>query len=284
MIKHDDASSEDRYLESVTLSDGSQVPAIGLGTYMIPSGGPTAKMVGAALDIGYRHIDTASIYGNETDVGDAVRASGLRRDEVWVTTKLWNADHGRDAPLRALKASLGRLRLDYVDLWLMHWPVPPRLASWRVMEQAVDSGLARSIGVSNFLVPHLTELLDACRIAPTVNQIELSPFLLGTRAETVRLCQAAGIVLTAYSPLTKGQRLGHHVVGAIAREVNAEPAQILLRWCLQHGFVALPRTSDPKRARSNLSLRTFELSPEHMRRLDELDENLTTGWDPAVSA
>jgi diketogulonate reductase-like aldo/keto reductase len=278
------AASDDRYLESVTLRDGRRMPAIGFGTYMIPSGGPTAKIVAVALDLGYRHIDTAAIYGNEADVGDAVRGSGLDRDEIWVTTKLWNADHGGGAPLRALEASLRRLRMDYVDLWLMHWPVPPRLASWQVMERAVDSGLAKSIGVSNFLVPHLTELLEACRVPPAVNQIELSPFLLGTRADTVRVCQEAGIVVAAYSPLTKGLRLSHHVVRAIAGEVNAEPAQVLLRWCLQHGFVTLPRTSDPGRARVNLSLRSFELSPEQMRRLDELDEGLTTGWDPAVSA
>lgn len=280
----DVVADDGKYRAAVQLSSGLSMPAVGFGTYLLEPDGPTQRIVAVALELGYRHIDTATIYGNETDVGEAVRDSGIGRDEIWITTKLWNSDHDADAPLRALEASLRRLGMDYVDQWLMHWPVQQRLASWRLMERAQQAGLTRSIGVSNFLVPHLTELLDACTIPPAVNQIELSPFLLGTRADTVRLCQESGIVLAAYSPLTKGHRLDDGIIAEIAAELGVGPAQVLLRWCLQHGFVTLPRTSNAERARINLTLGSFELSPEHLRRLDALDEGLTTGWDPAVSA
>jgi diketogulonate reductase-like aldo/keto reductase len=262
------------------LNDGRRLPAVGFGTYQLPPGRTTRSAVLTALEAGYRHIDTATIYRNEADVGAAIREFGIAREDVWVTTKLWNGDHG--APLRALRASLDRLRLDHVDLWLMHWPTPERLASWKLMVQARDEGLARSIGVSNFLAGHLTELHRASEVVPAVNQIELSPFLLGTRADTVRLCAEQGIVVEAYSPLTKGAKLNHPVLTGIAGAHGITPAQVLLRWCLQHGFVTLPRSSNPARIRENLDLDGFELSTSDMSTLDELDEGLTTGWDPAT--
>ena len=257
------------------------MPALGFGTYQLRPGKTTKEAVLIALDAGYRHIDTATIYRNEADVGAAIRESGIPREEIWVTTKLWNADHR--APLEALRASLDRLQLEQVDLWLMHWPTPQRLTSWKHMVQARDEGLAASIGVSNFLTGHLTELHAASDVVPAVNQIELSPFLLGTRADTVRQCREHGIAIEAYSPLTKGARLNDPVLVEIAAAHGVSTAQVLLRWCLQHGFVTLPRSSNPDRIRTNLDLDGFELSTSDMERLDALDEGLTTGWDPATA-
>jgi diketogulonate reductase-like aldo/keto reductase len=266
---------------TVTLNDGRQVPAIGFGTYRLSPGPQTRDAVTVALEAGYRHIDTATVYGNETDVGTALRASGLPRDDVWVTTKLWNDDHGGDRPLRALDASLRRLGLAYVDLWLMHWPVADRLASWRTMQRARDAGLARSIGVSNFLAPHLAEVLVDSDVAPAVNQIELSPFLFGTRADTVAYATQRDIAIEAYSPLTKGARLADPSLAAIGERHGVTPAQVLLRWSLQRGWIPLPRSSNPARIRANLAVDGFALDEQEMVELDSLDEGLTTGWDPA---
>ncbi|MEY9863657.1 diketogulonate reductase-like aldo/keto reductase [Catenulispora sp. GAS73] len=261
------------------LNDGRRIPPLGFGTFRLPAGRQTRVAVLTALAAGYRHIDTATVYGNERDVGVAIRESGIPRDEVWVTTKLWNSDHNE--PLAALETSLAKLGLDRVDLWLMHWPTSQRLKSWDLMVEARDSGLAASIGVSNFLAPHLTELFRHSAVVPAVNQIELSPFLLGTRADTVRLCQERGVIIEAYSPLTKGARLNHPALVRIADRLGVSTAQVLLRWCLQHGFVALPRSSKPDRIRTNIDLGGFALTEADVQTLDALDEGLTTGWDPS---
>lgn len=266
-------------LQTLPLADGRRIPSIGFGTYRLAPGPLAYGAVAEALSAGYRHVDTATFYRNEADVGRALRDSGLPRDDVWVTSKLWNDDHGD--PRRALERSLAELGLDSVDLWLMHWPVDQRLRSWRVMEAAQREGLARSIGVSNFLAPHLAELLAVADVPPVVDQIEMSPFLYGTRADTVAAAREAGIVVEAYSPLTKGARLEHPVVRRIAAGVRATPAQVLVRWCLQRGFVALPRSSNPERIRANLGALTVVLPEPAMAELDALDEGLTTGWDPA---
>ncbi|WP_067568706.1 aldo/keto reductase [Nocardia acidivorans] len=264
------------------LNDARRIPAVGFGTYQLRPGRITKSAVSGALAAGYRHIDTATIYGNEQDVGAAIRESGIAREDIWVTTKLWNGDHGD--PLKALETSLTKLGLDHVDLWLMHWPTAQRLKSWDTMVRARDERLATSIGVSNFLVPHLTELAQHSEVTPAVDQIELSPFLLGTRADTVRYCRDRGIAIEAYSPLTQGARLRHPVLVRIADGLGVSTAQVLLRWCLQHGFITLPRSSNPDRIRANLELDGFALSPADMRELDDLDEGLTTGWDPSTAS
>lgn len=265
---------------TVQLRSGAAIPQVGLGVWQTPAGAATREAVAAALDAGYRHIDTARVYRNEADVGAAVRASSVPRDQLFVTTKLWNADQGYDEALRAFDASLERLGMDYVDLYLIHWPVPgKRLESWRALERIFEEGRARSIGVSNFLVPHLRELLAKAKHVPAVNQIELSPFL--QRRDTVALCQENGIVLEAYSPLTHGQRLGHPAVVEIARRVNRSPAQVLLRWSLQHGNVVLPKSTRPARIVENGKLFDFSLDEAAMKHLDGLEEGLATGWDPA---
>ncbi len=262
------------------LRSGRAIPQVGLGVWQAPAGATTREAVATALRLGYRHVDTARVYKNEADVGAAIRDSGIPRDEIFVTTKLWNEDQGYDSALRAFDASLQRLGLDHVDLYLIHWPVArKRLDSWRALEQLFEDKRARAIGVSNYLVHHLEELLPRARYAPAANQIELHPFL--QRRDTCALCRKHGIVIEAYSPLTHGVRLGHPVVRAIASELGKSPAQVLLRWGIEHGFVVLPKSVHPERIAENGAVFDFVLSPGQLERLDALEENLATGWDPA---
>ena len=261
------------------LNTGGEIPALGLGVYQIPPGRATREAVQIAIEVGYRHIDTARIYGNEEDVGAAIRGSGVPRDEIFVTTKLWNSDHGRDATLRAFDESLRRLRLDAVDLYLVHWPVPRvRGETWKAMEAIHRSGRARAIGVSNYMEPHLQELLADASVVPAVNQVEFSPFR--HRKGLLELCRGSGIQAEAYSPLTKGLRLGHPRLRSIGERMGRSPAQVLLRWSLQHGLVVIPKTVRRERMLENGRVFDFELSPADMALLDGLDEGLATGWDP----
>ena len=274
-------SGRDLHIPKLSLRGGSAIPQVGLGVWQAARGQVTRGAVEAALRLGYRHIDTARVYGNEIDVGAAIKASGVLRDEVFVTTKLWNDDQGYDSTLRAFAQSATRLGLDYIDLYLLHWPVEgKRLDSWRALEHLYDERLARAIGVSNFLVPHLQELLGVARTTPMVNQIELTPFL--QRRDTVAMCRQRGIVLEAYSPLTRGQRFGHPTVVSIATQLGRSPAQVLLRWGIQNGFVVLPKSTHAERIEENGKLFDFELSAESMHALDGLEEGLATGWDPAT--
>jgi diketogulonate reductase-like aldo/keto reductase len=268
---------------TLPLLTGAHIPQVGLGVWQSARGETTRDAVATALRLGYRHVDTARIYGNETDVGAGLRASGVKREDVFITTKLWNADQGYDAALRAFDASLGRLGLEYVDLYLIHWPVAgQRLDSWRALERLHAEGRARAIGVSNYLVRHLEEVLGRGKVVPAVNQIELSPFL--QRRDTVALCKARGIVVEAYSPLTHGKRLDHPVVVAVARQVGRSAAQVLLRWGIQKGVVVLPKSTHEARIAENAALFDFTLDAGAMARLDALEEGLATGWDPAEQA
>lgn len=263
------------------LSGGVDIPSLGLGVFRSPPGPTTQNAVLRAFEVGYRHIDTAAVYGNEADVGEAVRRSGLPRDAVFITTKLWNDDHGYDAALRACETSLGRMGLEYVDLYLIHWPVPRlRLDTWRAMETILDEGKARVVGVSNYMSHHLDELLAHTTVPPAVNQIELSPYNYRSRQALVDLCGESGVVVEAYSPLTKGRRLDDPNLVEIATSEGKTPAQVLIRWSLQHGFVVLPKSTNPERIRQNADVYDFALSEADMERLDSLDEGLVTGWDP----
>jgi diketogulonate reductase-like aldo/keto reductase len=264
---------------TLPLNEGTAIPQVGLGVWQAPTG-TAREAVLAALKLGYRHVDTARIYGNEADVGAAVRESGIPREQIFVTTKLWNADQGHDQALRAFDASLDRLGLEYVDLYLLHWPVAgKRLDSWRALERLHAEKRARAIGVSNFLVPHLEELLGQAKVVPAANQIELTPFL--QRRETTAFCRRHGIVVEAYSPLTRGKRLGHPVVADVARRVGRSAAQVLLRWNIQHGNVVLPKSTQPARIAENGRLFDFVLDEAAMHALDGLEEGLVTGWNPA---
>ncbi|GJP36793.1 hypothetical protein CLOM_g21270 [Closterium sp. NIES-68] len=256
-----------------------KMPRLGFGTYMISARDAEAAVL-TALREGYRHIDTAQLYRNEAAVGRAVRASGLRREQVFVTTKLWNADNGYDATLSAFHRSLSELGLDYVDLYLLHSPmrVDARLDSWRAMEDLLRGGRVRAIGVSNFGQQHLEELFAACSVRPAVNQVELHPF--GTRRQLVDFCQQHGIAMQAYSPLTKGTRLRDPTLVEMAARYQKSTAQLMVRWCLQKGFVVLPRSVNPAHIAANTQVYDFSISDIDMAKLDSLNEDYVTGWDP----
>jgi diketogulonate reductase-like aldo/keto reductase len=264
---------------TVKLNNGVEIPRLGLGVFRSPRGEVTRQAVLSALAAGYRHIDTARIYGNERDVGRAVLESGLPRGDIFVTTKLWNDDQGYDSTLRACERSLEALGLEYVDLYLVHWPVPGRrLESWRAMEKLLADGKCRAIGVSNFMERHLEELLGRAKVVPSVNQVEQHPFLYQQSLQ--RYCADKGIVVEAYSPLTKGMRLGDPRVVEVARKYGKSPAQVLIRWCLEHDLVVIPKSVHEERIRENANVFDFSLSPEDLRQLDGLNEELYTGWDP----
>lgn len=234
-----------------------------------------------ALEAGYRLFDSASYYRNERSLGDAIRASRVPREDVVVTTKLWNSDHGYEAARRAFRRSQERLGLGRVDLYLIHWPVRGgRLDSWRALEALQEEGEVRSIGVSNYMVPHLEELLAHAEVVPAVNQIELHPFTYRSRRATVELCRRHGIAVEAYSPLTQGRRLADPRLRAVAAACGRTPAQVLVRWGLQHDLVEIPKSSHPARIQENAEVFDFELSRDQMEVLDGLDEALATSWDP----
>jgi diketogulonate reductase-like aldo/keto reductase len=261
------------------LNSGAEIPVLGLGVYQTPPGKITQEAVKFALKIGYRHVDTASLYGNEEDVGKGVRDSGVPREQVYVTTKLWNSDHGYDSALRACDRSLKRLGLGYVDLYLIHWPVPElRNETWKALVELQRRGSCRAIGVSNYTVRHLQELVDSSEVIPDVNQVEFNPFLY--QKELLRFCNGKGIQLEAYSPLTRGHKLRHPVVLSVAERYSKSAAQVMIRWGLQHGLVVIPKSARPERIKENSEVFDFEISAADMASLDSLGEDLHTDWDP----
>jgi len=269
---------------TIDLNDGHAIPRLGLGVWLISSGKNCQSVVRAALDVGYRHIDTAAFYGNEESVGKAVRESGVAREKIYITTKLWNSAH--DDPAQALERSLSKLKMDYVDLYLIHYPVPERLRSWHVLEGLRTSGKARSIGVSNFTIRHLTELLAKSDTVPAVNQVELHPYLY--QRELLDYCRKNQIVIEAYSPLTHGKRLDDPKLVAVARKYASagratgakSTAQLLIRWALQHDVVVIPKSANRQRIVEDADVFDFAISADDMRTLDGFDENLRTCWDP----
>jgi len=261
------------------LNNGVMIPRLGLGVYQSPPGQVTQKAVEYALKIGYRHIDTARIYNNESDVGSALRNSGIRREDVFITTKLWNSDQGYETALKACDASLKRLGLKYLDLYLIHWPVPEvRNQSWKALVQLLKDGKARAIGVSNYTIHHLTELLEQSVTVPMVNQVEFSPFLY--QKQLLEHCEKNRIQLEAYSPLTQGEKLNHPRIQQISKKYNKTPAQVFIRWSLQHNLVTIPKSIREERIKENSQVFDYNLTTEDMRALDSLDENFRNSWDP----
>jgi 2,5-diketo-D-gluconate reductase A len=266
----------------LTLHDGVEIPQLGFGTWQI-TGSETQERVEEALAVGYRHLDTAAAYGNEAGVGAAIAAAGVPREEVFLTTKLWNSEQGYDSTLRAVEQSLERLGTDQVDLYLIHWPLPGRdlfLDTWRAFERIKAEGGARSIGVSNFRVEDLERLRREAEERPTVNQIELHP----------RLQQAAlrawhsdhGIATEAWSPLAQGELLEDGTIETVAAHHERTPAQVVLRWHLQLGNVVIPKSANPERIRQNFELFDFALSEDDMAAIERLDAGERTGPDPAA--
>jgi methylglyoxal/glyoxal reductase len=257
------------------LNNGIQIPRLGLGVYQIPSGKSTIKAVKYALEIGYRHIDTAKIYGNESDVGKALKDSNIKRDDIFITTKVWNSDQGYDLTLKAFEASLKRLDLSYVDLYIIHWPVQGKIVeTWKAMVRLLNNGKVNAIGVSNYSINDLKETIHNSDVIPAVNQVEFHPFLY--QKDLLEFCNSNAIQLEAYSPLTRGKRLNHHEIAKISRKYNKTAAQILIRWSLQHDLVVIPKSSHEERILENSKVFDFDIDQKDMRFLDSLNENLHT--------
>jgi diketogulonate reductase-like aldo/keto reductase len=264
----------------VPLRGGSQIPQLGFGVFQVPPE-ETAEVVERALAAGYRHIDTAAAYRNEAAVGEAIRASGLDRSEVFLTTKCFNDDHGHEQARRAFHASLRRLELDYVDLYLIHWPVPAHnryVETWRAFIELRDEGLIRAIGVSNFQPAHLERIIAATGETPAINQVELHPYLQqhGLRHEHEQL----GIVTEAWSPLAQGLVLEDPAIVQAAEAHGRTPGQVVIRWHLQLGNVVIPKSVTPERIQQNIDVFDFQLSDAQMEAIEELDAGRRTGPDP----
>ncbi len=254
----------------LSMNTGAEIAQLGFGVFQVPPE-DTAATVCVAFDAGYRSIDTAAAYGNEEGVGKAVAESGLSREEIFVTTKVWNNDHGRQSALRAFDASLGRLGLEYVDLYLIHWPVPSQdlyVETWQALEELHAGGRARAIGVCNFEVAHLERLLDETEVVPAVNQIELHPRL--PQPELREFHADHGILTEAWSPLAQGELLGDPVVAEIAEAHGRTPAQVILRWHVEVGNIAIPKSVTPERIRQNIEVFDFELSAGETDQLAQL--------------
>ena len=264
---------------TVTLHDAVEMPQFGLGVFKSEPGPEVESAVTEALELGYRHIDTAEIYKNEEGVGRAVAASGIDRGEIFITTKVWNSDQGYDSTLAAVDASLGRLGMEYVDLYLVHWPKPEHTHdTWRAMEQLQMDGKARAIGVSNFLVHHLDQLAERASVMPSINQIEFHPHLQSP--ELVAYCDAHGIVVEAWSPLKHGQIIDDLELKTIADAHGVSVAQVALRWMLQRGIVTIPKSVTPARIAQNADLYGFALSDGEVAAIDAMDRNERVGPNP----
>lgn len=264
------------------MAHGGSIPALGLGVFQSARGDATRNAVRWALEAGYRSVDTARMYENETEVGEAIRASGVPREEVFVTTKLWHDDHGYESALKAGRASLDRLKTGYIDLYLIHWPKtsPPkkRLDTWRAMLQLRKDGVCRAVGVSNYTIRHLQELDEGSDAGPSVNQVEFHPFLY--QRELLEFCRGRQIQLEAYSPLGRGRTLDDPTLGAIAQAHGRTPAQVALRWALQHGLVVIPKSVHRERIVENAAVFDFELGAAEMERIDALGNAQRLTWDP----
>jgi 2,5-diketo-D-gluconate reductase A len=267
-------------IAQIPLRGGVAIPQLGFGVFQVPPS-ETAEAVAQALSVGYRHIDTAAAYRNEAGVGQAIRASGLDRGEVFVTTKCWNDDHGLEEAKRALRASLERLGLDFVDLYLIHWPVPSHdryVDTWKAFIDLQSDGLTRSIGVSNFQPAHLQRVVAETGETPAINQIELHPYL--QQPILRRKHQEMMIVTEAWSPLAQGQALADPTILKIADAHAKTPAQVVIRWHLQLGNVVIPKSVTPRRIHENFDVFDFALSDAEMKAIGTLDEDRRTGPDP----
>jgi 2,5-diketo-D-gluconate reductase A len=267
---------------TIVLNDGRPMPVLGFGVFLVPAD-QTQSAVEAALETGYRSIDTAALYRNEAAVGRAIADSELPREDLFVTTKVWNSEQGFDSTLAAFDKSLGLLGLDYIDLYLIHWPTPARrlyVDTWRALERLQADGGVRSIGVSNFGVDHLQRLLDQCQVVPAVNQVELHPEL--TQTTLRRFHQEHDIVTEAWSPLARGAALARTPIVSLAEKYAKTPAQLILRWHLQVGNVAIPKSVTSARIRENFSIFDFEIAEDDMAEISALDSGTRVGPDPAT--
>ncbi|MBH5318268.1 aldo/keto reductase [Paenibacillus sp. GSMTC-2017] len=264
--------------ESTVLSNGVKMPWFGLGVWKVKDDGEAENTVKAAIDLGYRSIDTAAAYQNESGVGAGIQSSGVAREDLFVTTKIWNANQGYESTLAAFEESLSKLQMDYVDLLLIHWPVKDKYKdTWRAMEQIYRDGKARAIGVSNFQIHHLQDLIASSEIVPMVNQVEYHPLL--TQQELHAFSKANNIQLMAWSPLMQGN-LDESVLAEIGAKYGKSPAQIVLRWDLQNEVVTIPKTTNVARLKENGDIFDFELTQDEVSRIHSLNQNKRFGPDP----
>ena len=278
----------DKLTDTYTLRGGVQIPCVGFGTWQVPDGETTVRSVVQAVEAGYRHIDTAAIDGNEAGVGEAIRACGVAREELFITTKLWNTDRGYERTLAAFDLSLKKLGLDYLDLFLIHWPANrPRdgmsgeqcnLESWRAMEKLYRDGRVRAIGLSNFLPHHIAPILACAEVAPMVDQIEFHPGVM--QPEAVEYCRKHGILVEAWSPLGRGLVLDHPLLRSVAEKHGKSPAQVCVRWCLQHGTLPLPKSVTKERIAENAQVFDFALDAADMAAIDALPTLGHSGFHP----
>ncbi len=264
---------------TTALNNGVKMPWVGLGVFLVEPGDECSFSVKTALELGYRHIDTASFYRNEESVARGVKESGVPREEIFITSKVWNDEQGYDETLRAFDQSLEKLETDYLNLFLIHWPIKGKFPdTWKALEKLYADGRVRAIGVSNFLVHHLEELQSNANIPPAVNQVEFHPFLL--QKPLLDYCKSQEIQLEAWSPLTRGKYLDNEVITEIAQNHGKSNAQVLIRWDLQHEVVTIPKSVHRERIAENAQVFDFELSDEEMRKLDALDTETRIGPHP----
>lgn len=273
--------------DTYKLNNGVKIPIVGFGTWQTPDGAVAKSSVLAAINAGYRLIDTAAAYGNEESVGEGIKASGVNRHDLFVSTKLWNTNHGYDKTKKAIDTSLQKLGLDYLDLYLIHWPNPAAMRanwaelnaeSWRAMEEAVKAGKIRAIGISNFRREHIDELLKTATIKPAVNQNYLNPSDM--QKDLTAYNNKLGILNEAYSPLGTGGLLDNETVNKVAKNYGKSPAQVLIRWSLQHGFLPLPKSVHPEYIKANADIFDFEINSDDMKTLDGLHGAAKVAQDP----
>ena len=268
-----------------TLNTQTTMPAIGFGTWRVTPDSAATEAATEALQIGYRHIDTAKIYTNEKGVGAAIAAAGIPRADLFVTTKLWNQDQGYESGLAAIDESLANLGLDYVDLYLIHWPqTDTRADAWKAMQEIHASGKAKAVGVSNYTIRHLEELLASSELVPAVNQVEFHPYIYEQQKELLAYCKQKGIVVEAYSPLARHSRDVDERIAKIAEQHGKTASQVILRWCLQHGTAPLPRSTNPEHIKENFEIFDFQLSDADMETLNSFSDGERITTDPETLA
>ncbi|WP_336783815.1 aldo/keto reductase [Paenibacillus illinoisensis] len=265
--------------DTTTLYNGVKMPWLGFGVFKVKDGEEVVEAVKTAIQAGYRSIDTAKAYNNETGVAQGIRESGVAREDLFITTKVWNSDQGYESTLAAFEASMERLELEYLDLYLIHWPVKGKYKdTWRALEKLHREGRIRAIGVSNFQIHHLEDLMTDATIKPAVNQVELHPLLI--QSELRDYCNKHQIQIEAWSPLGQGNLLEHPLLQEIAAKYGKSPAQVILRWDLQNGIVTIPKSVTPQRIRENADLYDFELTADEVEQINGLNENKRFGSDP----
>lgn len=259
------------------LSNGVKIPSIGFGTYKSGDDEETAKIIKNALNLGYKMIDTASFYNNEVGIGNGIKESDIDRKDIFIVTKLWNDDHGYDNTIEAFNKSLNNLQVDYIDLYLIHWPNKLNAETWRAFEHLYETGKVKAIGVCNFKVEHLEELKKTAKIMPMVNQVEIHPF--STKNNIIKYCKDNNIKVVAWSPISRGRVLSNDLMIDLSQKYKKSIVQIVLRWHMQKGVIPIPKSSNENRIKENIDIFDFEISSEDMKAIDSLDE----GYDMSVS-